>query len=94
MRSVAPLAKPSIMPPDSIRATKFSGELDGDLNICTWRGRSRRETTFMEKLISYQANELAEVCRLAMKVSNSRFLPRVRHYFLNRLSPAKENLTQ
>jgi hypothetical protein len=44
-------------------------ELARDVLINSWGQRSKEEISFLEKLISYQANELSEVFSLALEVS-------------------------
>jgi hypothetical protein len=65
MRSVKDLATSS-------KANLYSAEtrgVDKVLRILSWGQRSKDEIAFLENLISYQANELSAVFRLALEVS-------------------------
>ena len=63
------LIAPSIpsLGPDRIKGACF--ECEGELLIRSWDRRRPEEIAFLERLISYQANELVEVYRLAREVS-------------------------
>jgi hypothetical protein len=63
------LASPSSPSPSQSRVEPLCHIPEKDLRILSWGQRSREEIAFLEKLISYQANELVEVFRLAKKVS-------------------------
>ena len=69
MISLHELAGPSIPSPSRSRVESFCRTSEKDLRILSWGQRSREEIAFFEKLISYQANELIEVFRLASEVS-------------------------
>jgi hypothetical protein len=62
-------ASPAIPSPSKSRIKQVCHESEKDLRIRSWGQRSREEIAFLERLISYQANELVEVFRLARKVS-------------------------
>lgn len=63
------LATPSIPNLDQGRIKGACLEREGALRIRSWDRRRPEEIAFLERLISYQANELVEVYRLAKEVS-------------------------
>ena len=63
------LVSPSSPSPSQSRVEPLCHKPEKDLRVLSWGQRSLEEIAFLEKLISYQANELVEVCRLARKVS-------------------------
>jgi hypothetical protein len=69
MISLCDLASPSIPSPSQSRIEKFCHKPGKDLRILSWGQRSLEEIAFLERLISYQTNELVEVFRLAKEVS-------------------------
>ncbi|MGB6379728.1 MAG: hypothetical protein WBG51_01025 [Syntrophobacteria bacterium] len=69
MVSLHDLASSSIPSPSQSRLEPFCHKPERDLRILSWGQRSLEEVAFLEKLISYQANELVEVFRLAKTVS-------------------------
>ena len=69
MISLHELASPAIPSPSQSRIKQVRHKTEKDLRILSWGQRSREEIAFFERLISYQANELVEVFRLAKKVS-------------------------
>ena len=69
MISLDDLAGPSILSAPQSPFEEFCHEPDGDLSILSWGQRSPEEIAFLEKLISYQTNELVEVFQLAKEVS-------------------------
>jgi hypothetical protein len=60
---------PSMPSPSQNRIELCCRKPEKDLHILSWGQRSREEIAFFERLISYQANELVEVFRLAREVS-------------------------
>ena len=69
MISLHDLASPSIPSPSQSRVEPLCHKPEKDLRVLSWGQRSLEEIAFLEKLISYQANELVEVFRLAKEVS-------------------------
>ena len=69
MISLYNLASPAIPSPSQSRIEPFCHKPEKDLRIRSWGQRSREEIAFLERLISYQTNELVEVFRLAREVS-------------------------
>ena len=69
MISLHDLASPSIPSPSQNRIESFCHKPEKNLRILSWGQHSREEIAFFERLISYQANELVEVFRLAREVS-------------------------
>ena len=69
MISLHDLAGPSMVSLSQSRLETFGHKPEKDLRILSWGQRSREEIAFFERLISYQANELVEVFRLAKEVS-------------------------
>jgi hypothetical protein len=69
MISLHDLASPAIPSPSQSRIEPLCHQPEKDLRILSWGQRSLEEIAFFEKLISYQANELVEVFRLAKEVS-------------------------
>jgi len=63
------LVSPSSPSPSQSRVEPLCHKPEKDLRVLSWGQRSLEEIAFLEKLISYQANELVEVCRLAREVS-------------------------
>ena len=69
MISLHDLASPSIPSPSQSRVEPLCHKPEEDLRILSWGQRGLEEIAFLERLISYQANELVEVYRLAKEVS-------------------------
>ncbi|MEE9121934.1 MAG: hypothetical protein V3U56_11705 [Syntrophobacteria bacterium] len=69
MISLCDRASPSILSAPQSRIEEFCHQPDGDLSILSWGQRSLEEIAFLERLISYQTNELVEVFQLAKEVS-------------------------
>jgi hypothetical protein len=69
MISLHDLAGISISDPSQSRTETLRHKPEKDLRILSWGQRSREEIIFLERLISYQSNELVEVFRLAKEVS-------------------------
>lgn len=70
MKSLVDLASFSTLSP-SLQSPKsrLCSRLKGDSRILSWGKRKPEEVGFLQKLISYQANEIAEVFNLATEVS-------------------------
>jgi hypothetical protein len=69
MISLHDLAGPSIPSPSQSRSETFCYKPEKDLRILSWDQRSQKKIAYLERLISYQSNELVEVFRLAKEVS-------------------------
>jgi hypothetical protein len=69
MLLLAKLSGPAMMSPSPHRTEGSCLDRNLDLRIISWGQRRSEEIAFMERLISYQTNELFEVSSLAREVS-------------------------